>query len=86
MKLTKTEFARERGYKQSSSRYMQYSNFVNTMQVLADARREEQSDIFSELGKVGRCFKSDLSCADFMNAHPEGQLKFGQEMGLFPQT
>jgi hypothetical protein len=67
-----------------SIRARQAQDYVNTLQVLQDVRSMERRERAQTRGATGFLHRADVSCVNFMDAHPDSQLLFAKENGLFP--
>jgi hypothetical protein len=61
-------------------------NYINTIQVLQDLRRERDREYWSCAGGTGALGKADVSVVGFMGANPNNQIAFAASEGFFPNT
>lgn len=65
---------------------LNYSNYLNTMQILGDLRRERREERYAGMGPTGVLGKAGTSIIGFMNSDKNKQIAFADAEGMFPNN
>lgn len=63
---------------------LERENFLNTMEVLSDIRREDTREFWRNMGGSGALNRAQVSLTGFMEANPNSQIAFAAAEGLIP--